>query len=151
MNPTNKPFPVAIVAVALTFSGLWQGCSRNGADRPDGQAGTRNPPTNSTRKQALSTQAPAETPGDREFIERSKQAIVRHKLTKLPAEKLVFELVAEAPLGTKLLNVRERHDAKAGGDPATAPRLFGIRMEVATGVLSTDARSAAAEFEPLSK
>lgn len=137
----NKIPSAALLIAALALPALWQGCSRDGANQPP----------NDNRNAVPSAQAPSETPADREFIERSKQAIERHKLTKLPVEKLAFELVAEAPAGTKLLNVRERHDPKAGGDPATAPRLFSIRLEFATGVLWTDAKSAAAEFEPLPK
>jgi len=47
------------------------------------------------------------------------------------------------------VDVREKHDATCGGDPATAPRLFSVEVNVATGSVSSDATSLVGEMEPL--
>jgi hypothetical protein len=145
----NERFHAWLVTILLMALGSLWGCSRSGENRVGAELNPGN--AAGSNASASAPQSPAESGIDRDFLDRVKQAVVRHKLTKLAVERLSFELAEEALPGTLMVNVREKHDAKSGGDPATAPRLFSVRLDRATGVLWTDALSTTGEFEPLPK
>jgi hypothetical protein len=48
-----------------------------------------------------------------------------------------------------LVEVRELHNAKCGGDPSTSPRLFNLRITIGGQDVWTDANSPAGEFHKL--
>ena len=155
MAPLSAALCVVLVVTSLP---VWTGCSRNGADRDRGQSSSqpnnetaKNSSLDATKAQPPGVQLLAEAEADHEFLDRVNLAIVQQKLTKLPLERLSFELVAEAAPGARLVNVREKHDSHTGGDPATAPRLFSVRLDQTTDVLWTDALSPVGEFQALSK
>ncbi len=75
-------------------------------------------------------------------------AIAKHGLTTLPQHCLSMSLVDEVA-SVKSIDVREKHGGACGGDPLTAPRLFTMKLDSATGTLWTDARSLNGEFVKL--
>lgn len=80
--------------------------------------------------------------------QRLRDAIARHRLSSLPNECLTLER-SEKSVAYQTFDVRERHGGTCGGDPGTAPRLFSMRVDNATGAISTDAKTLPGEFEPL--
>lgn len=148
-----------LIASQIVVSALSEGCSR-AADRPIVQSKSRAQPQSETAKpidsgdrtaQVMQAQTQTVSLLETQFIERVKDVVTRYKLTQQPIDRLSFEWVEQSTLRTRLVNVRERHTSKGGGDPSTAPRLFSVRLDVASGVLWTDALSPTGEFEPLPK
>ena len=72
------------------------------------------------------------------------QSIERHKLTTLKPECLMF--MAEKTKQGYTVDVREKHDAQCGGDPATAPRLFSYEIDRHSGKMKTDAAAPDSEW-----
>ena len=72
------------------------------------------------------------------------QSIERHKLTTLKPECLMF--IAEKTRTGHRVDVREKHDAQCGGDPATAPRLFSYEIDRRSGKMKTDAAAPNGEW-----
>ena len=85
------------------------------------------------------------------ILQRVRAAVKRNHLTRLPDSCLIFEMDDSPPAGMVVVNVREKHDQACGGDPATSPRLFGVRVDKKTNKMWTDARSDAGEFERLKR
>ncbi len=95
------------------------------ACRPGGDA--REPP-----------HAAAPPPDTAAVLDTLRAVVARNRMTTLPPTCLAFVPDPAAP--PYAFDVREVHDAALGceGDPATAPRLFGIRWDTAGGII-TDA------------
>jgi len=72
------------------------------------------------------------------------QSVERHKLTTLKTECLMF-MVEKTRTGYRV-DVREKHDAQCGGDPATAPRLFSYEIDRRSGKMKTDAAAPNGEW-----
>ena len=72
------------------------------------------------------------------------QSVERHKLTTLKTECLMF--MAEKTKQGYTVDVREKHDAQCGGDPATAPRLFSYEIDRRSGKMKTDAAAPDSEW-----
>ena len=72
------------------------------------------------------------------------QSVERHKLTTLKTECLMF--MAEKTRTGYRVDVREKHDAQCGGDPATAPRLFSYEIDRRSGKMKTNAAAPDSEW-----
>ena len=78
------------------------------------------------------------TYSDAELITRVRNAVARNKLIDHPGcvdyviTRKVHPLIDQVEL-------RERHDAKCGGDPGSAPRLFDVIVDRRNGQMATDA------------
>ena len=72
------------------------------------------------------------------------QSVERHKLTILKPECLMF--MAEKTKQGYTVDVREKHDAQCGGDPATARRLFSYEIDRRSGKMKTDAAAPNGEW-----
>ena len=72
------------------------------------------------------------------------QSVERHKLTILKPECLMF--MAEKTKQGYTVDVREKHDAQCGGDPATAPRLFSYEIDRRSGKMKTNAAAPDSEW-----
>lgn len=64
-------------------------------------------------------------------------AIVTNRLTTLPLQCLVLSPSSDGPSGY-LVTVRELHSKECGGDPNTSPRLFSIKVDGASKVLTLE-------------
>jgi hypothetical protein len=84
-------------------------------------------------------------------LQRVRSAVARNHLTKVVSQCLVFEVDDSPPTGMILVNVREKHDGTCGGDPATSPHLFSVRVSKKTNRMWSDAKSDTGEFEPLAR
>ena len=78
------------------------------------------------------------SPDDR-LIERVITAIQHHHLTTVRIEALMFSCADSNDGKFREVDVRENHEVLPKTDPHTAPRLFTVRADKRTGVLSTDA------------
>ncbi len=83
---------------------------------------------------ACSSAAPVQN--ENQAIDLVSQSIERNQLTALKTECLMF-VVENKPTFYEV-EVHEKHNQQCGGDPATAPRLFGYRVDKQTGSLKTD-------------
>ena len=72
------------------------------------------------------------------------QSVERHKLTTLKTECLMF--MAEKTRTGYRVDVREKHDAQCGGDPATSPRLFSYEIDRRSGKMKTNAAAPDSEW-----
>lgn len=109
------------------------------------------PASSSAPASAASSEPGAETkaPGEDEAILRVSAVVKKHRLTEL-ADTCLLYMVDQADADSIDIDVREKHDATCGGDPATSPRLFSFKLERATGRLTTDALDPAdPEFKPI--
>lgn len=73
---------------------------------------------------------------ENQAIDLVMKSIKQNQLTALKTECLMF--VVENKLTFYEIDVREKHNQQCGGDPATAPRLFGYRVDKQTGSLKID-------------
>lgn len=73
---------------------------------------------------------------ENQAIDLVAKSIERNQLTALKTECLMF-VVANKPTFYEI-DVHEKHNQQCGGDPATAPRLFGYQVDKQTGSLKTD-------------
>lgn len=80
-------------------------------------------------------------------LRSAREAITTHALTTLSLDCVKLGIDSTSADGYEL-TAYEIHDAKCGGDPQTAPRLFSMRIE-RDGKIWTDAQSDAGELEPL--
>jgi hypothetical protein len=81
------------------------------------------------------------------LIARAVRAVERYRLTEIPAPCLSFRVLRNRPQES-LVEVREKHDERCGGDPGTSPRLFGVLLDE-SGVAATDADSDDGTFRRL--
>jgi hypothetical protein len=125
---------VAILGLLLTGSG----CSREEPPRVDSDASTP----------GTSAQPKASTARDK-LVALSEAAIKEHSMTSLASDCLQFEISDDPASDRSLVDVRELHNARCGGDPSTAPRLFMLKIDAVSGAIWTDARSTNGEFERL--
>lgn len=79
-------------------------------------------------------------------IKAVTESITEHQLTSLNIECLSF-IVAADNTDSYNIEVIEKHDDICGGDPATAPRLFGYTVNKKTGELATDAMRDGIEWD----
>ena len=77
-------------------------------------------------------------------IRRVSESVARNQLTSLKPECLRF--MAEKTRTGYRVDVREKHDAQCGGDPATAPRLFSYEIDRRSGKMKTDAAAPNGEW-----
>ena len=63
-------------------------------------------------------------------------SVARHRLTSLKPECLLF--ITTESTNSYTVDVHEKHDAHCGGDPHTAPRLFGYEVDKASGRMQID-------------
>lgn len=85
------------------------------------------------------------------LVNRVNNIVEDYQLTDLPSDCLKFE-VLDKPVDTKrVVDVREKHGGACLGDPETSPRLFSIAIDESTGVIWSDAKSAAGNLEMLKK
>ena len=98
-----------------------------------------------TKQQPATPQLPR---GEQDAIVMASAAVKRHRLTALPDRCLSYLLESER--SGYVVDVHENHTGTScGGDPNTAPRLFTIRINKKTGVMSTDAGSLDGTFRTL--
>ena len=81
---------------------------------------------------------------EEQAIRRVSESVVRNQLTSLKPECLMF--MAEKTKQGYTVDVREKHDAQCGGDPATAPRLFSYEIDRRSGKMKTDAAAPDSEW-----
>ena len=79
---------------------------------------------------------------------RLTDAIARNGLAGLPADCLVFVPAGETTAFLDL-EVRERHGGACPGDPATAPRLFMLRYDKASGIVLKQSIDPGVGYVPL--
>ena len=81
---------------------------------------------------------------EKQAIQRVSESVARNRLTSLKPECLMF--MAEKTRTGYIVDVREKHDAQCGGDPATAPRLFSYEVDRRSGKMKTDAAAPNGEW-----
>ena len=128
--------PIAFWLCAALALGAGQACGDR--DRP---------PAPSPAPSPLPEPSPPAEP-DR-LLDGVRTLVAEQQLTQRPLACLEFVSAGDPTPGIRRIDVRERHDADCGGDPATAPRLFSVEIDLATGAVASDARSAIAEMEPI--
>ncbi len=133
--------PIRTLAVFLISAG----CSHTEAPSP--KTAGENQRAESQKSLPSSTKASNDI--QQELVSKSKAAILKFQLTSLSPECLLFEISSDAAKKWSLIEVRELHSARCGGDPSTAPRLFTLRFETMGGSIYTDAKSLTGEFEKL--
>ncbi|OAM26785.1 MULTISPECIES: hypothetical protein [Eikenella] len=69
-------------------------------------------------------------------VKRVSASVARHRLTSLQPECLLF-ITTETAKGYTV-DVHEEHNARCGGDPHTAPRLFSYEIDKASGNMRVD-------------
>ena len=146
--------PHVILSILLLITGGCRPVPRGHVDgsRPSPPAARvtapMSPMSGTAAPQATGGVAPAPV-ADAMLVRRVADAIALHRLTELAPECLSLELQPSMPAEPRRVDVREKHGAACGGDPATAPRLFSVEVDPGTGALTTDARSLTGEMEPL--
>lgn len=65
------------------------------------------------------------------------KSVEKNHLTPLKLECLIFMESGETPQ-VYMVDVRENHNEKCGGDPETAPRLMSYEINKQTGKMCTD-------------
>ena len=84
---------------------------------------------------ALSAQAEPISNKD-QAVARVSASVACHRLTSLKPECLLF--ITTESTNSYTVDVHEKHDARCGGDPHTAPRLFGYEVDKASGRMQID-------------
>ena len=85
----------------------------------------------------LSLSAQAEPISNKDqAVARVSASVARHRLTSLKPECLLF--ITTESTNSYTVDVHEKHDARCGGDPHTAPRLFGYEVDKASGHMQID-------------
>lgn len=104
-------------------------------------------PTRPAQEAARSNAVPKDADG---AILAVSEAVSANKLTTLAPECVGYDIDQTSDASAYVIQVREVHDnARCGGDPATSPRLFTVKVNRATGALETDAGSAEGRFHPI--
>jgi hypothetical protein len=134
---------LAFIALALGLASGCRGAKPPAADTTAaGSASAAAPPATATPS------APGGRAAARSAAEDTARALIaRHSLTRLRPECVTLERTA-ADSGVAF-DVREKHGAACGGDPATAPRLFTLGLDTLTGAAWSDARSDDGTMRPL--
>lgn len=96
--------------------------------------------------------AAAANPAEARIAAVAERAIDSHRLTALPRACRSLD-VEPSGRGRWEVEVRERHGGTCGGDPATAPRLFAIRIveRGSARTLYSDAQTLDGTFERLGR
>ena len=81
---------------------------------------------------------------EEQAIRRVSESVARNQLASQKPECLMF--MAEKTRTGYRVDVREKHDAQCGGDPATAPRLFSYEIDRRSGKMKTDAAAPNGEW-----
>lgn len=127
LRPAMLRSPIAALGVPLV---LW--ASACTSERP------ATPPTRPTAPTVgvTSTARPARPALSEEAAEDTLARVIRQtQLTTLRPECYSFEESDSTPYE---YSVREVHNRRCGGDPNTAPRIFDIRLDPATGAVLSD-------------
>lgn len=111
------------VFVLLFFSLIITACS----DKQDPEQGAPQVPG----------QNKVELTQDSERVAKAKVLTTQYNLISLSIDCLAFE-EGDVVDGKIIIDVREAHNKKCGGDPGTAPRVFSFEIDVATGEYKTD-------------
>ena len=82
-------------------------------------------------------------------ISKAKKVIKDFNLTTTSISCLKFNLLDEKSDGKVIVDVREKHGGRCGGDPQTSPRLFSIGFDESTGEIWSDAKSLLGQLEKL--
>ncbi len=83
--------------------------------------------------------APQPLTTDMAMVLQVRDRILRAGLTHDGADCLAFRILPEVSGQPTRLDVLEKHNARCGGDPGTAPRLFGVSVDRATAAMTDDA------------
>lgn len=75
---------------------------------------------------------------DSQLIARVRQAVISHRLVD-NADCVDYVITRNIHPRVDQVELREHHDAKCGGDPQTAPRLFNVIVDRKTQEMATDA------------
>ncbi len=75
---------------------------------------------------------------DDQLIAHVRQAVIKHRLVDHP-DCVDYVITRKLHPLIDQVELRERHDAKCGGDPGTAPRLFDVIVDRQNGQMATDA------------
>lgn len=106
-------------------------------------------PQPDSKKAAAVSSAP-ESEEDKTVLAVSEAIRTKH-LAGQAAECLAYQFDGQSFKDDAFVEVRENHrNPKCGGDPATSPRLFSVRVSRATGAMYTDINSPG-EFHLLPK
>ncbi len=77
-------------------------------------------------------------------------AVKKYALTTLAPECVMYQFDGTSDPAAYVVQVQENHDnPKCGGDPATAPRLFTLKVDRKTGLMETDAGGIPGQFHAL--
>jgi hypothetical protein len=87
---------------------------------------------------------PADLGSDMAMVLAVRDRIVAAGLTHAAKDCLAFFIHDPAPGQPTLLDVYQKHNAACPGDPAKAPRLFGVRVDRTNGLMWDDAGQAGA-------
>lgn len=91
----------------------------------------------------------ANNAGDAIILKIVRTAIEKNNLTKIPSQCLDLETEKADPAGNVMVNVREIHNARCGGDSSTSPRLFSVQINAETNKMWSDADSDDGEMKPI--
>lgn len=83
------------------------------------------------------------------IITKAKQATVKYDLTTRSMDCLIYEVQENKFEGKIMVDVREKHGGKCGGDPSTSPRAFSIGFDETTGEIWSDAKSLLGQLEKI--
>ena len=83
--------------------------------------------------------APQPLTTDMAMVLQVRDRILRAGLTHDAAECIAFRIRTEVSGQPTQLDVLEKHNTRCGGDPKTAPRLFGVSVDRTTAAMSDDA------------
>lgn len=83
------------------------------------------------------------------LIIKAKKATKKYNLTKISMSCLIFDKLDEKLDGKEIVDVREKHGDRCGGDPETSPRLFSFGFDELTGEIWSDAKSLLGQMEKL--
>lgn len=86
-----------------------------------------------------------------DFIAKAKQATIKYELTTRPIECLIYEVLDKKNKGKIVVDVREKHGGKCGGDPSTSPRAFSVAFDESTGKVWSDANSLLGQLEKMGR
>lgn len=97
----------------------------------------------------IQSRAKVEAGNQNDLIAKAKQTTIEHKLSTRPMECLIYEALDKQHEGKTIVDVREKHDSRCGGDPATSPRVFSVAFDEKTKEIWSDANSLLGQLEKI--
>jgi hypothetical protein len=82
-------------------------------------------------------------------VNRAFRIIRRHELVPRKELGCIFVMVGNVSGETATVDVREKHNAKCGGDLVTAPRRFSLEINLRTGAAKWDNNVPDMEMPPI--